>query len=279
MFSLRKFKIHLTIFDRYVITGLILVVSIASYYIFAVVGAVLLVVVAIFLLLLLIIMLYEHYRRMQKKFDDQWAHYYQIEALQSLHSLIDIRSPLPQSRGWAASPDFLLVLVQEVLRYKPQLIVDLGSGVSTIVAGYLVEKNGGKVLSVDHDVVYAKKTEALIADHGLAGIATVVVAPLRTQKVNEKMCVWYDLTDVKIDKKIDLLIVDGPPESTQSLARYPAVPKLYAKLAKKGVIIIDDSRGSDLQHAISKWQEQFPDLICENFDTEKGTAVLRRQPM
>ncbi|MDZ7720027.1 MAG: hypothetical protein U5K72_14515 [Balneolaceae bacterium] len=42
------------------------------------------------------------------------------------------------------------------------MIVEAGSGVSTVIAGYSVEKlnvKNAKIFSLDHDEVYAEKTE------------------------------------------------------------------------------------------------------------------------
>src|SRR6185437_4279924 len=50
----------------------------------------------------------------------------QLEALQNLSAL------LPPTRGWAASPDLLAVLVDVVITERPALIVECGSGASTL---------------------------------------------------------------------------------------------------------------------------------------------------
>ena len=42
----------------------------------------------------------------------------------------------------AASPDFLKLVVETILTEKPILVVELGSGISTILAGKALEKNG-----------------------------------------------------------------------------------------------------------------------------------------
>ena len=57
----------------------------------------------------------------------------QLEALVSLHEMLDLKAALPPTRGWAASPDLLLTLTSLVRKYKPKLVVELVSGASTIV--------------------------------------------------------------------------------------------------------------------------------------------------
>ncbi|MFM7860460.1 MAG: hypothetical protein ACKO8C_03520, partial [Candidatus Nanopelagicaceae bacterium] len=64
----------------------------------------------------------------------------QIEAFIQLNSLLELSAPLPATRGWVASPDLLLTISQLVKEHKPKLVVELGSGVSTLV----VAKSGAK---------------------------------------------------------------------------------------------------------------------------------------
>ena len=67
----------------------------------------------------------------------------QIHALLALERRLALSQPLPPMRGWAGSPDFLLVIANEVLARKPKLIVECSSGVSTIVIARCLELNGG----------------------------------------------------------------------------------------------------------------------------------------
>ena len=58
----------------------------------------------------------------------------QVEARAVLEAKLDLGQPLPLTRGWAASPDFLLYVFDHILQYRPKTVVELGSGVSTAVA-------------------------------------------------------------------------------------------------------------------------------------------------
>src|SRR5690606_6972324 len=60
----------------------------------------------------------------------------QLEALQNLYHLIQVRHEMPPSRGWALSPDVLLSYVQEILDRHPRTVLECGSGASTIWAAY-----------------------------------------------------------------------------------------------------------------------------------------------
>jgi hypothetical protein len=56
----------------------------------------------------------------------------QLEALQNLNAVLPTSDVLPATRGWAASPDLLLALVDLVITERPSLIVECGSGASTL---------------------------------------------------------------------------------------------------------------------------------------------------
>ena len=62
------------------------------------------------------------------------------EAMQSIYSIFQFNTPLPATRKMAASPDFLKLLVDTILSEKPKLVVELGSGISTILTGKALEK-------------------------------------------------------------------------------------------------------------------------------------------
>jgi hypothetical protein len=56
----------------------------------------------------------------------------QLEALQNLSAVLPAGGVLPATRGWAASPDLLVVLVDLVISGRPSLVVECGSGASTL---------------------------------------------------------------------------------------------------------------------------------------------------
>jgi hypothetical protein len=47
------------------------------------------------------------------------ALYGQLVAWHELNRLLQFKKPLPPLRGWAASPDFLLVIAQDALQRQP----------------------------------------------------------------------------------------------------------------------------------------------------------------
>ncbi len=207
--------------------------------------------------------------------DQQFRHYGQLEALSGLYSTLDIQHPLPRTRHTAASPDFLHLLANEIFRVRPQLIVEVGSGTSTLVAAYCLKKIGrGKIISLDHLDKYATITRQTIESHDLGNYAAVEFAPLKKYDGEGKDFLWYDDSVLEQVKQIDLLIVDGPPKDAAVLARYPAISLLENKLHKDTVVLLDDGDRIDEKQTVALWEKEHG-LVCSAHAMEKGAFVCR----
>ena len=203
--------------------------------------------------------------------------YQQIEAFITINSLLDLRQPLPPMRGWAASPDFLVLILGEVLDRKPDLILELGGGVSTLVIAYALQKLGkGKLISVEHDNRYLQQTVRQLHIHELQDIVHQIHAPLRTMKLDGLDWEWYDLTSTVFPGSIDILVVDGPPAITKPRSRYPALPVLAEKLSSDSVVFLDDAAREGEKAIAGEWVQRFREFSHEFVNCEKGTSVFRR---
>jgi predicted O-methyltransferase YrrM len=203
----------------------------------------------------------------------------QIESLFSIFFTLEPKFPLPTMRGWAASPDLLKEIISLTHRQKPQLVVEASSGVSTLIIAYCLKRLGsGKLISLEHEQKFAQATQNNLLLHGLDDIATVIHAPLVEVEINNAInntkWLWYDLTKVEIPDAIDMLIVDGPPGTTQKLARYPALPLLHEKLSSDAIIILDDGARSDEGKIVKQWMEEFKMSNSEYISLEKGAYLI-----
>jgi len=207
---------------------------------------------------------------------EQRAIYGQLEALIGLNEVLHPKYPFPGTRGWAASPDLLREVVNHVLTAPVALAVEASSGTSTLMIAYAMERKGsGHVIALEHDADYADRTRAMLGMHGLSHRATVVHAPLVKQGQEQGDLLWYDLTKARFEVPIDLLVVDGPPEASGPLARYPAVPLLRHHFAKGARVILDDGARSDERAIAERWHKEQGATACEFLDLEKGAWSLR----
>lgn len=201
----------------------------------------------------------------------------QLEALQGLYVELSLRRSLPDTRGWAASPDFLLELVRHARAAGPLTVVECSSGTSTLVLARCMQLNGaGKVYSLEHDLQYAEQTRQQLQLHGLQGWAEVLYAPLLPHSIGGERWPWYALADVPATG-IDMLVIDGPPQGTRAQARFPAGPLLFSRLSDNAAVFLDDADRADEQAILQRWQQDFPELLRSSRPCEKGCAVLLRR--
>ena len=62
--------------------------------------------------------------------------YNQLEILVTLINNLDIKNKIPFTRGYAGSPDYLYQISKTISQEKPKLILEVGSGVSTLISSY-----------------------------------------------------------------------------------------------------------------------------------------------
>lgn len=187
----------------------------------------------------------------------------EIEALVQLFRDFVPRAPMPSSGDFALNPTDLLELLHLIRTRRPRLVLELGSGTSTVWIAYALEKTGGRLVSLDHDPDYTARTRALLAAHALSGVADVRHAPLSALSVEDRSVQWYDVEALADLRGIDLLLIDGPPEATGPDARYPALQVVEPKLAAVATVVCDDANRRDEQAALRRWTETIPGLTPE----------------
>jgi predicted O-methyltransferase YrrM len=205
--------------------------------------------------------------------------YSQVESLQYVLQEVKPKRPLPAARGWAMSPDALKVLIELLRQHRPRLVVEAGSGISTVVTGYILQQlGGGKVVSLEDDEDFAARTQAAVRDHGLSKYADVRIAPLTPHEIDGRDWPWYDKRTWEDLGKIDFLTVDGPVGTISKLTRWPAVPLLMAHLKPDAVILLDDANRPDERQIAEDWEEILTGSSLHAVETEKGMVVISRKP-
>jgi len=200
--------------------------------------------------------------------------YRQLEALDWLRAELELVHPLSPARGWAAAPDALAELVRLIDRTAPEEVVELGSGVSTIVIARRLQQLGrGRLVALDHKPEFAAQTRSELARHGLAEVASVLEAPLVDVRLGDETWSWYTLGE-GVPARIDALFVDGPPGTTGPLARYPALPLLRERLVPGATIFLDDGDRPDEQEAVRRWQVDVEGLQAVHVPLAKGAWLL-----
>ncbi|MEQ8396044.1 class I SAM-dependent methyltransferase [Thalassobaculum sp.] len=200
-----------------------------------------------------------------------------LQLMDQLSHELALDRPLPPLRGWVASPDVLLLLARRIRQTAPLTIVECGSGVSTIVQAQAAKLNGrGHVYAIDHDAEFAEQTRQALEEYGLADWATVTHAPLSKCRIDDTEWDWYELRSLPNVAPIDQLFVDGPPADLPCpLARYPAGPMLFPRLAPGASVFVDDAARPGETEVLRRWAVEFADLGQLRHYCEKGCFELR----
>ncbi|KRC54016.1 MULTISPECIES: class I SAM-dependent methyltransferase [unclassified Nocardioides] len=202
----------------------------------------------------------------------------QLQETVRLFATYPMSAQVPPMGHWAASPDLVGALLDEFLDKRPGLVVECGSGVSTLWLATAARQHGvpTRIVALEHDAEYAQESRALLARHGLSDIAEVRDAPLQVVDVEGTDRTWYAPSAVEDLHDIGLLFVDGPPTSTGEHARYPALPVLQDQLAPTCSIVLDDMIREDEQQVAQLWHDRLPDLSRTDLRLEKGATIFRR---
>jgi predicted O-methyltransferase YrrM len=188
--------------------------------------------------------------------------------------------PLPLGGSWAMAPDGLAELARVAAERRPNLILELGSGVSTLILGLTLKRLGhGRLVSYDHAPEWAEQTRQRVKALGLDKYVTVIDAPLADVDVEGTTRRWYDLAGTLPRDPIDMLVVDGPPSAHQAdwAARWPALPVLSSRLSPGAVICVDDARRKGGAEMLRRWVAA-SGWTLRVVPTQRGTAILERAP-
>ncbi len=198
----------------------------------------------------------------------------QIETLIPLYSKLEIKKKLPFTQGYAASPDFLYLIVEIINKNKPQLVLEAGSGVSTVISCYALKKySNGKIYSLDHDKKYLDNTKKEIINHNLNDYSKIIYAPLKKYKDGN---IWYDTEKINNIDNIDFFIIDGPPIKFSKNIRYLAIPLLFKKMKKGSIIILDDAKRIEEKNIVALWRKEFDCFDFRYVNNSKGAYIIEK---
>ena len=179
--------------------------------------------------------------------------------------------------GWSTKVDLLKLVAAYVQSEKPQLIVECGSGLSTLVLARCCQLNKtGRVVALENGYAFAEETKEACLKYGLKEYSKVVVAPLEELELSGESYEWYGLARMPETAQIDMLFIDGPPDFFHEQSRYPALPRLYQCLSDNAVIFLDGTARQKEKETVERWLRAYPDFSHEYVANQRGCSILRR---
>ena len=191
-------------------------------------------------------------------------------SIQILSPLITNWSYLPFT-NFAAGPLFYAHICNEIIINDRKNIVELGSGISTILIARLIHINKLKInfFSIDHDSNWQLVIQKILKADGIDTNVKFLSSPIKQYEQYS----WYDHEKLNIDITIDMLIVDGPPGYELPFARFGAVPFFKNKLSTENysIFLHDTDRNYEAQ-TIIEWSKI---LGLETLEKSLRYSVLR----
>ncbi|MBA4040741.1 MAG: hypothetical protein C0456_18685 [Hyphomonas sp.] len=169
---------------------------------------------------------------------------------------------LPHLGSWKADTYLLHRIVDEIETRQPQVVVELGSGATSLVIAKALSLHGrGCLHSYDQHEPFVRQMEEWLAEHELA--ARFYHAPLGERDLAWPG-LWYDLPE--IPATIDMLIIDGPPWAVHPFARGMA-ERLFDRVVSGGIVLLDDAARPGERIVARRWRRKWTDF---NFTFEGG---------
>ena len=180
---------------------------------------------------------------------------------------------LPNLGSWKADTRFLHRIVDAIEELRPQNVVELGAGASSLVCAKALQLNGGGALfSFDQHAPFVSATSQWLSDFGVS--AEIRHAPLGA-RIGDWPGAWYELPD--IPGSIDLLIIDGPPWAVHPFVR-GAAECLFDRLADGGVVLLDDAARPGERIIAHRWKKRWPQIAFTHLaGGTKGTLQGRKR--
>ncbi|SDE43270.1 Methyltransferase domain-containing protein [Dyadobacter soli] len=183
-----------------------------------------------------------------------------ILAMQRLDKIFSSLTRYYPYSTFALDPASLNMVICDIIVNSRKNIVEIGSGISTVVIAKLLEMNGieASFHSIDADEGWASLINQYLIDEGLTERCKLHYIPLSKSGSH-----WYDETTIANLKPaigtIDCLVVDGPiaylPGTKQ--ARHGALAHFQDLLQERHSIFLDDALRPGEREVIARWKAQF----------------------
>lgn len=156
------------------------------------------------------------------------------------------------NEGWSAKPELLSHILEAFRRFDGTAL-ECGSGISTLLLATIARRTGARLFSLEHDPSWLEAIKKRSESLGLPS-SGLVHAPLKDFGTYS----WYD-TEGRLpnDAGFDLVLCDGPPESTHG-GRYGLLPKIHSKLLPGAQVILDDAHRKSESVVLERWLAEHP---------------------
>jgi hypothetical protein len=156
-------------------------------------------------------------------------------------------------------------ILNDILIFKPKVLLEFGSGLSTLILGNFITKNKleTKLISIDDDSSW----QEMLKDQGaIADFYCFPLVPYHPFSYNG-VGSWFEIPSNHplFKLQLDLVIVDAPKGVMGKFSRIGFIPFVKDKLSEGAIVYLDDTHRSD------------ENLISEYFLTHVGHQMTARK--
>lgn len=204
-----------------------------------------------------------------------------------------------EAHSWPVSADFALCVMQRVVLEQYDLVIEFGSGMSTVVVAKTLALRTERepsakthFVSFDHLDSYYQQTLGYLKQSGVESFVQLILAPLHDWlAVDGQTYPYYSCQKVLAQlakqragaKKRILVIVDGPPAATGPHARYPAGPIVMQHFPNSQIdFLMDDYIRQDEKEVAKQWQHDVKTAglssAVRSYKFEKDACLITVHP-
>jgi hypothetical protein len=221
----------------------------------------------------------------------------QLEAYVNLQGYLSKAAVVPEVHGWPVSPDLALLLIQMLEATDYDLVIEFGSGSSTLVMAAALARTAARregrpramQIAFEHLERYYTETARILSAAGYLEAVELLLAPLTAYAAPTGSAFqYYSCRDalsavaetIGPPSKLKIFVlVDGPPAATGPMARYPAIGHILDRFSGAEIdLILDDYNREDERQVVAQWKADLAALgikfTLQEKRLEKGACLL-----
>lgn len=166
--------------------------------------------------------------------------------------------------GYSLSFQAIQHIANDIVISKPQTILEIGSGLSTIILSNFISEldYNPEFISIDQDPAWQKhlQSQCQNVDFYDFDITSNSEFAMEGNK-------WFEIPEDSMlrRKKYDLAIIDGPKGSESKYSRFGIVNFLKEKITESTIIFLDDTDREDEKFILQQMKEDLCFNICKTF--------------
>ena len=152
--------------------------------------------------------------------------------------------------GYRAESGYLETVTRWATQ-TPGPVLEIGSGLTTLILGSIMSRRGLPVWTLEHHPDYFRNTEARLKRYSLTNVH-LTLAPLR----DYGDFYWYDPPLGELPRDFSLIVADGPPGDVKG-GRFGLLPVLRSHFANGAVVLLDDAERPKEKAVLQKWANEY----------------------